>query len=126
MTKEVLKKDVKLVGGPMDGRTVAVPRSAEVFNVGRMWQYQFAGKEDRQELFAIVPTSRRVRKFIRWYVGKHGKDPRIEGRHMKQTPVRNPHRLPKAKTRFERALKRYLRRDRLRRDRRVVALQATA
>ena len=80
---KVLTKNVKLVGGPMDGRVVAVPRSAEQFLVGKVgawfWRYNYAGKIDRQEQFALVPKSRRMQKFILWYVGKHGKDPRVEG-----------------------------------------------
>ena len=91
MTKKVLTKNVKLVGGPLAGREVAVPRSAESYRVGRgvgFWTYNFAGREGRQELFAIVPPSRAAMRLIWWYVGKHGKDPRVESEALKRTPVR--------------------------------------
>lgn len=83
-------KNVKLFGGPMHGQTVAVPRSAESFVIGsraKFWTYTYAGKEGRQEQFAIQPRSRRTRRFIHWYVGKVGKDPRVEGEYTKQRPI---------------------------------------
>lgn len=71
------KKTVKLYGGPLDGRLVEVPATADEY-VTTFWTYEFAGKQDRQEMFAVRPTERRLRKFIAWYVGKFGRDPRID------------------------------------------------
>lgn len=70
--------EVKLVGGPMDGRLVTIPKGADEYRVGGFWTYEFAGREAHRQLFAVRPTSRRERKFIRWYVRKVGRDPRIE------------------------------------------------
>jgi hypothetical protein len=77
-TTKVQTKNVKLVGGVMGGRMVAVPRSAETLRIGGFWTYEYAGKEGRQELFAMRPMSRVARRLIYWFIGKHGKDPRVE------------------------------------------------
>jgi hypothetical protein len=89
---KVQMKLVKLIGGPMGGREVSVPRDADSFAVGKRpkpyWTYSFAGRKERQELFAIDPPSRKARQLIRWYVGKYGKDPRVESDVTKQKPIR--------------------------------------
>lgn len=85
-------KTVKLYGGPMDGRLVTVPASAEVFHVGPpprpLFTYRFAGRDGRQEMFAKAPKSRRERKYRAWHVGKFGVDPMIQHLKFRQTPVR--------------------------------------
>jgi hypothetical protein len=87
---DVRLKSVKLYGGPLDGRIVQVPASEDSF-VAVFFTYTFAGKDGRQEMFAIQEKSRAAQKFIRWYVGKHSKDPRVEAQSMKPKPVRVKH-----------------------------------
>lgn len=77
---------VKLFGGPLDGTTVLVPASVDSYRVGPFWTYTYAGKDGGQTQFALRPKSRRARKFIFWYVGKHGKDPRVETAFSKAKP----------------------------------------
>lgn len=91
--KKVITKNVTLLGGPMHGQQVAVPRGSERFIIGKpgrvWWTYTYAGKLDRKELFAIQPSSRLGRRFIFWYVGQNGKDPRVEAFLQKPVPRRN-------------------------------------
>lgn len=79
---KVQTKEVRLIGGPMGGRMVTLPRSAEEMIVGKpgvqFWRYTYAGKEGRQELFAIVPASRAMQRFVHYLIAKTGKDPRVE------------------------------------------------
>jgi hypothetical protein len=92
-TTKVQTKNVKLVGGVMGGRMVAIPRSAETLRIGGFWTYEYAGREGRQELFAMRPMSRVARRLIYWFIGKHGKDPRVEAAASKRTPVTNTGRV---------------------------------
>ena len=109
-TTKISTKNVKLIGGPMGGRLIAVPRSAESYLVGKVgawfWRYTYAGKDGRQELFAIEPKSRRMLPFIHWYVGKFGRDPRIESAAMRQQPTTNPGRVAHGRGAAKRAAKR--------------------
>lgn len=84
-------KQVKLYGGPLDGRVVTVPAGADEYVVGkhaRFWVYTFAGRSAREEMFAKQPNSRRMRRFVRWYVGKFARDPRVEAAMSRETPRR--------------------------------------
>ena len=91
--KKPQMKNVKLFGGPLNGQTVAVSRSADSYRVGPFWRYTYAGKDGRLELFAIAPKSRIAGRFMRWYVRETGKDPRIEAEFTKQRPILNPSRV---------------------------------
>ena len=93
-TPKVQTKSVTLFGGPLDGLVVAIPRAAETYTVGSIkthvfWTYEYAGKVDRKEMFAIRPNTRLARRFIAWYVGKYARDPRIEAQMAKPKPQRN-------------------------------------
>jgi len=95
-TIKVQTKNVKLIGGPMGGQTITVPKGAEHFRIGKVpfWTYSYAGRTDtRQEMFAIDSISRQARRIIHWYVGKHGKDPRVQSDLMKLAPVRKTGRV---------------------------------
>ena len=83
-------KTVKLVGGPLTGQTVTVPRSADSFRVSkiaRFWTYSYAGKDGRQEFFAIHPKSRIEKKALLWFIRKYGKDPRREHEAQRREPI---------------------------------------
>lgn len=92
-TTAVQTKNVKLLGGPMDRQTIAVPRSAEVFAVGKpgraFWFYTYASKVGREEYFAIKPRSRAMQRFVFWAIGNQGKDPRVEQHIQKTYPKRD-------------------------------------
>jgi hypothetical protein len=81
-------KSVKLVGGPMDSRMVDLPASADVYRVGSLWVYEYAGKDGRQTLFAKRSRSRHERRFARFYVQKFGKHPVVAMAESKPKPVR--------------------------------------
>lgn len=74
--------EAKFIDGPMAGRTTVVPANTERIDVGPLprpfWVYTYAGKENQRVLFAKQPTQRKTRRFIHWYVGKHGRDPRVK------------------------------------------------
>ncbi len=104
-------KSVTLFGGPLDGLQVEVPRSAETYTVGSVkthvfWTYEFAGKVDRKEMFAIRPSKRVAKRFIAWYVGKFGRDPRIESQQAKPKPITNTERVAHGRGAAKRAAKR--------------------
>lgn len=89
--KKEQTKNVKLLGGPMGGRIITVPRDSEHYRVGKVpsWTYSYAGRDpQRQEMFVIHPRSRREKAYVTWYVSKHGKDPRVEADALKRAPVR--------------------------------------
>lgn len=94
---------VKLYGGCMDGRIVEIPQGAETYHVGSMFTYTYAGREGRQIMFAVEPKTKMARRFILWYVGKHGKDPRIENVLMRQSPVRRDPTVPTKRGKAARA-----------------------
>lgn len=81
-------RKVKLFGGPLDGRTVEVPQSAESYAVGSFWTYTFAGKDGGATMFAKRSASRVARRFEFWYAGQYGRDPRVE----RALGRRSPHR----------------------------------
>lgn len=76
------KITVKLFGGPLGGSSVTIPASAEVIHFGPrpnpFFTYTYAGKQERTTCFAISPRSRAARRIVHWYVGEHGRDPRVE------------------------------------------------
>jgi len=94
--KKIVTKNIKLVGGPLGGCMVAVPRTAEKYTVGRgvaFWTYTYAGKVERQEMFAIAPRSRAGRRLLMHLIGETGKDPRLMGAQFKGVPVVNTGRV---------------------------------
>lgn len=96
MQTKAQTKRVTLFGGPLDGRQVEVARADETYLVGTdyvFWTYEYAGKADGKEQFAIRPNTGIARRFIRWYVGKFGRDPRIETQLAKPKPVTNTGRV---------------------------------
>jgi hypothetical protein len=105
-SKKVITKNVKLIGGPLGGRTVAVPRTAESYAVGKFWVYTFAGKVDRQEMFAIRPKSRVTRRLLWHLIGEIGKDPRLVNATLKMEPLRNNARVAHKRGRRRRLAKR--------------------
>jgi len=110
-TPKPLTKNVTLFGGPLDGLQVSVPRSAETYTVGSVkthvfWTYEYAGKADSKEMFAIRPSKRVARRFISWYVGKFARDPRIESQMAKPKPLRNPDRVAHGRGAAKRAARR--------------------
>jgi hypothetical protein len=110
-TPKAQTKNVTLFGGPLDGLQVAVPRAAETYTVGSVkthvfWTYEYAGKVDRKEMFAIRPSTRPARRFIAWYVGKFGRDPRIETQQAKTRPTVNTGRVAHGRGAAKRAAKR--------------------
>lgn len=68
---------VRLIGGPMDGREVEVVKGADECRVGPFFRYTYAGRDGKTRLMARAPKSRRMAKFIHWYVGQHDRDPRV-------------------------------------------------
>jgi len=81
---------VKLFGGPLDGVTLTLPATAESYSTpGRFWTYTYAGKDGGLVMFAKQPTQRKVRKFISWYIGKHGRSPVVEAQYAKSKPFRH-------------------------------------
>lgn len=82
----------KLFGGPLDGLTMPVENTVEKIVFGPkcapFWTYTFAGRDAGITLFAKQPTQRKVRRFIMWYIGKHGKSPLVEAQFAKPTPFR--------------------------------------
>lgn len=81
MNNVIATKSVKLLGGPLHGSRVNVPRSADMHKVGTkkitMWTYMYAGKVDGVEVFCIVPKERSHRRFIQRIIQQHGKHPRV-------------------------------------------------
>lgn len=69
--------EVKLLGGPMHGRTVEVRRGQDVLRVGQFWTYVYAGKVDAQTFFAKRPTERPMRRLIRRFIELNGKHPAV-------------------------------------------------
>lgn len=86
------KTTAKLFGGPLDGMMMEVPGGTEVIHVGPkpnpLFTYTYAGRDGGYILFAITKRARVLRRFVHWYVGKHGKDPRVEAEFLKAKPVR--------------------------------------
>lgn len=69
---------VRLVGGPLDGATVEVPRGSEVYRVGKFFTYEYAGKLDpRTTAFAKRETTRPRRRVIRLLIQRSGHHPRV-------------------------------------------------
>lgn len=83
---------VKLIGGPLAGRMIELPASAEKFVVGRMprpfWVYTYAGKDGQQVMFAKQPLARVGRRFIRAFIENTGRHPAVESEVSKQQPAR--------------------------------------
>lgn len=74
---------VKLVGGPMNGRTVEVDDDAEVYRVARFWRYTWTNSKEKigeQEvpLFALASPSRPVQRAVAWFIGKFGSHPAMQ------------------------------------------------
>lgn len=95
MTRPKQNKDVKLFGGPLTGQTVTIPCNADEYKT-RFFTYEYAGKQGRQECFALRPKSRLMRRGVKAYVLSKGKDPRIEMAYHQQQPIVNA--LPKQKS----------------------------
>jgi len=85
-------KSVKLFGGPMGGRMIDLPASAEQFTVGRQpapfWTYEYAGKDGQQVMFALRYVNRKMLRFIRAVIRRTGKNPLIEAEYAKPAPKR--------------------------------------
>lgn len=82
--------EARLVGGPMNGRTIKVHKSTEEYKVGGFWVYEYAGKEDNMLQLAIRPKSRRERRAVRRYIARTGQHPAIEFERHKRQPYRKP------------------------------------
>jgi hypothetical protein len=84
----------RLIGGPMGGQIVMLPRGCDHFDVGPrpapFFRYTFAGREGRQPMLASLPKSRAQRRMIRQVVEASGKDPRVEYDAAKRAPLRYP------------------------------------
>lgn len=87
-------KEVKLLGGPLDGRRVTLPANAEVYQTGPrggpFFVYSYAGKMDAVTYFAIRPPSRLERRILFHMIGALGRDPRVENRFHQQMPTVYP------------------------------------
>ena len=72
-------KQIKLVGGPLNGLVQTVDETKETVYFGMRhtplhWSYSHAGqKEGDYHLFCVVPCSRVHRRTIFWWIGKTGK-----------------------------------------------------
>lgn len=70
---------IKLVGGPMNDRTVEVADDAEHYHVGRFWHYDWTNSKDPGDirLFALASRSRPVQRAVRWFIEKFGQHPAL-------------------------------------------------
>lgn len=74
---------IKLVGGPMNGRTVEIDDDAEEYRVSRLWRYTWTNSmeapqgsvEGKIRLFALASESRPVQRAVRWFIEKWGQHP---------------------------------------------------
>lgn len=85
--KKQRTKEVKLYGGPVSGQVVRVPGSAKTYRVGRWWTYEFAGKDGRQEMFALRSNQRVIRRLIRIGMRAGRPHPLVEREFTKPRPV---------------------------------------
>ena len=80
---------IKLVGGPMNGRTVEVDDDAEEYRVIRFWRYTWTNSRDGDTvLFALASVSRPVQRAVRWFIEKWGQHPAM---HPKTQPYVKRH-----------------------------------
>jgi len=98
--------EVRLFGGPMDGRLVTVGQAVESINFGRMFTYTYAGKHGLEIAFAIGLKSRAARRANFKLVGTTGRDVRLDAILMRPQPVTNTGRVAHGRGAAKRAAKR--------------------
>jgi hypothetical protein len=68
---------VKLVGGPMNGRTVEIEEGAEEYRV-LWWKYQWTNSKDgKTVLFALASRSRPAQRNVKWFIETFGQHPQM-------------------------------------------------
>lgn len=94
--EKVKMTKARLVGGPLDGALLEVPKSIETIAFGpkgcAFWHYDFAGYDGTVSMFAKRRTERIARRFIMWYIGEHKRHPDVMREGGKEKPMRNPDR----------------------------------
>lgn len=80
----------RLIGGPLNGQTIKVHKSTEVYNVGGFFTYEYGGKEDNMLQLVIRPKSRVARRAVRRYIERTGTHPAVEFERHKRQPHRKP------------------------------------
>lgn len=80
--------EVRLVGGPMNGRTMKVHKSTETISIGGFWHYDYGGKEDNQMCFVKREKKRSLKRLIRRHIERTSIHPGIEYERHKTLPFR--------------------------------------
>jgi hypothetical protein len=82
----------KFLDGPMEGRTIDLPRGTDTYLVGPVgapfFLYEYAGKDGLTVLLAVRKKNRHLRRLVLDYIGKKGKHPALVALGWRRHPIR--------------------------------------
>jgi hypothetical protein len=90
VSKPVKLMKIRLIGGPLDGAVVEVPRRTRVYRVGMFWTYEHIQAVDGTAVFGKRPRSRPLRRALKLTKRITGKDARVEYMLAKAKPLVYP------------------------------------